>query len=684
VYAKSLIDRNTGALERALGLDLRPYSMAEVEEMAYRMKDIEWVPGQVQDTLSDLPDDIQEYVMNELAMSKLSFRYWCERYCKVLDDKGRVVPLVPWPSQEYFLSVLGKAEEEAWDAWQMDESAREFMAKIPLILLKSRQIGGTVISEALLAHLTFFFKNARAVIASDHPDNSGKLWQVLLRMYDNLPGWMKPTRDAKVKATNLHLDGLDSDVQVGSGNQKTTLGQGMTVDAAHLTEVSTWAPDNAFAIDEDLKPAFNSSRKHHSLFVIESTGQGGKGNWFHDQFQAARTGNSQFKALFIGWFMCPDKWSINSFGTNLTPETISMGERLERELNIKITKDQLAWYQREKHDYAHRNLLELFYQEYPSTPEEAFQTGYRSVFSIELRSKVRNECRTPVGVYDINYPTKKLRPLAVSEWVADTDSRKWDNRVIIWENPRPGFIYVLGADVSYGLDGKDNGSAQVLRVGNRWAEDEQVAEWCGNVDPINMTVPIWILGHIYQDKVAGLPAKVAVECNPGSPGIVTQTELMRQNYPYFYVWTRPLRQDGAMSHEVGWWTTPGTRPLLIEKGVHCIENSSLRVNSPFFVDEMASFVHTYSPTGMKKVEHAPGAHDDRIMALFIALYVAHESDSISIAEERTRLKDLKNAPKGKIKEMWEVAASWKVGENYSTEMEKLEQQMGIDGRSVFY
>jgi hypothetical protein len=42
-------------------------------------------------------------------------------------------------------------------------------------------------------------------------------------------------------------------------------------------------------------------------------------------------------------------------------------------------------------------------------------------------------------------------------------------------------------------------------------------------------------------------------------------------------------------------------------------------------------------------EHAPGYHDDRIMALFIALYVAHENDIRILAEDRRRHQErLKN------------------------------------------
>lgn len=647
MYHPRIVAYSREALEESLGFPLREYSYGEVDSFQERLRGVDWVPGQTSEILHAQPEEVQKYVFNEIQMCKVDFKYWCERYAKVLDDKGKVVPLRWWPSQQYFMSKIQEFEMDAWNKWEAGEARRSFEAKLAVILLKSRQIGGTVISEALLDHLVFFYKNTRAVIASDHPDNTLKLWQVALRMYDNLPGWMRPTRDAKVKATNLHLDGLDSDITAGSGNQKTTLGQGMTVDAAHLTEVSSWDPENCLAIDADLKPAFLSSRKHHSLLVLESTGEGGRGNWFHDVFQAAQKGDSWFKPLFIGWFMCPDKWALPSHGVELTPETQDVGQRITRETGISISKDQLTWYQTTRRDYQSRELLELFYQEYPSTVEEAFQTGFRSVFSIELRSRLRDLVRQPAGIYKVDQLTGKFLSEDVDSWIKSEKANKWEDRLIIWEAPRKDSVYVIGVDASYGLSYGDRGVIEVLRVGNRKLPDEQVAEWAGTISPFDLATIAEMVGKLYKDKLYDLPGKLAIECNPGSPGLVTQTELMRRGYPHFYVWKRPLRRDGGWSNEFGWWTTPHTRPLMVEMGVEYINKQYLLVNSLYALQEMGTFVNTGVDRGRRFLEHAPGEHDDRLIAMFIALYVAHSDDVVNLADERLRLAEKKARPEAR-------------------------------------
>lgn len=631
--------------------------------MAWRMKEIEWTPGQSGDIVLALPEDIQEYILNEIQLSKIDFLYWLRRYAHIVDDKGRNVPIDPWPSQKAVLDVVAEVEKEAWDRFQRvgpDSPAyRELMAKIAIIILKSRQIGGTAIAEALLAHQVIFFHHTRAVIASDHIDNSLKLFRVFLNIIDSLHGWMRPVENARVKNNNIHFSELDSDVITGAGNQKSTLGQGMTVDCVHLTEVSTWGTENAWAIDADLKPAFSSSRKHHSLFLIESTGAGGKGNWFHDQFEGALSGQSMFKPIFIGWFMCPSKWTIDPEGVTIGEEVKGVLKNILAESGVDCTRGQAAWYQKMRNEYGASGKLDLFIQEFPSSAEEAFSFGAKSAWPIEIRSKVRAGCKLPQSVFKYNSSALRFEKTDPLEFMRDESKHKTDGALMIWEKALPGYTYVVGVDSSYGIEGGDSSAIEVLRVGNKWFPDEQVAEWHGTLSPADLSVPCWLIGHMYTDKAEGLPALMAIESNPGSPGIVAQTDLMRRGYQNFYVYRRPLKAaGGGWTSDVGWWTTSATRPSLTEDGVSDIAKGNLLINSPYFVREMDSFGPQYNKAGQRKLEHSPGMHDDRIMALFIARYVAHEADTRSIADERRKSHEQRNRPPEKVVQFAEMGISW--------------------------
>lgn len=650
MYSPKIVQANRAKLEASLGLTLKDYSLAQVQDYAYQLRDVDWSPG-VGKILPSLPEELQEYIVNDLHLSKIDFRYWANRYCYILADDKNLIPMAQfWPGQEKLLSLLAAEEEK--------QTALGKPVKIRNVLLKSRQIGGTVIAEALGAHMTFLQPKTQSIVGSDHPDNTLKLWQTLLRMYDNLPGWMKPIPDAKARATTLHFPELDSDIVYGSGNQRTTLGQGMTVDFAHLTEVSTWQYPGY--LDEDLLPAFDSTWKHHSLIILESTGHGARGNWFHDKFMAAWNKQNDFTQLFIGWFYRPT-WRADATGVEIDDETRKLARRVKEEHGVDLDKEQMAWWQGKRKAAVAEGKLEIFYQEFPSVVEEAFQTGFVSAFPIEVRASLRRGIQKPVDVYEFNKFSKKLKKISTDEFWQSDEKSKWDNKLVVWERKKPGNVYVVGVDASHGI-GADNAVVEVLRVGNKVQPDEQVAEYAGDIDPLLLADVAWIVGNVYCEVGTGYPAKLAIEVNPGSPGIVTQTELLRRGYPHFYRWKRPLRADGQVSREVGWWTTPATRPLLTERGTKAIIGAHLVINSPEFVKEMDTFVNTGldkdAGVNRKYLEAAPGCHDDRIMALFIALEVAHADDLINMSEERRKFWEQRTKPPEEVVQFNTILEPW--------------------------
>lgn len=663
MYSLKVVEQNRKKLEDALGLSLGENTYQEVQDFNFRLKDAFDEEGQL---LRALSAEEQEFVTRNRLLCKIDFRYFLTRFCLILTDQKKLEPIIPWPSQEKVLKILEDEEARQWEFGEV---------KIPLVLLKSRQVGGTVIGEALVAHMVFLNANTYGLIASDHPDTSLNLYGTLTRMYDNLPKWLRPMAGGRVKGTHLQFPKLDSSVLVGAGNQRTTLGQGMNIDVCHLTELSTW--EFPAYIDEDLMPAFNSSHKHHSIILMESTGAGAKGNWFYEHFMAAWEKKTSFKAVFAAWYLRPNN-RLRSEGFEFLPHTLDMAKRVKQETGEALDKEQLAYYQYTRRDFENKGELEKFYQEYPSTVEEAFQTGVKSVFSLELRSRMRDKVKPPVFVGEVNLMSKKLTKVDLGEWKLASGPDKWERKLVMWEMPRPGKLYVVAVDASHGLE-QDNAVVQVLRVGDRWEKDEQVAEWAGDLPPTELAVVAALIGRIYRDKSMDLDALMAVECNPGSPGGTTQAELERLGYNNFYVQQRPHTTTGQMATVYGWWTTTGTRPYLVNTLIEFLKREDVLINSPKLIEEMGSFVKSKSASGRWHFEAFEGYHDDRIIALGIALYIAHEFDILNIADERRREQEAKEKQRQnprKPKQLWELAGGLGVGEDMDSLYDRLME--GVD------
>jgi hypothetical protein len=98
-----------------------------------------------------------------------------------------------------------------------------------------------------------------------------------------------------------------------------------------------------------------------------------------------------------------------------------------------------------------------------------------------------------------------------------------------------------------------------------------------------------------------------------------------------------------------------------------VVRGDIQINSIKLVEEMNSFVDNPRKDGALRhhLAAAPGYHDDRIMAISIALYIAHELDIMSIADERRRRVDALDASKKhpvKPKQIWQIMASGRIGQ----------------------
>ena len=219
-------------------------------EAASRTAHLATLRGEGGALLRPLKPEEERWILNELVLCKSSFTYWATRYTLIKTKETSSTTLFPlFESQEIILERIGKIEEQC--------NSRERLDGILVAILKARQLGASTLSEAMLAHRAFLYGNTTALIAADVPAQSAYLYNMLERIYDNLPWWMQPEQKYREKEAQLYFDQTDSLILVESGKSVrggSTLGQergqmarGKTIPLAHLSEISTW--ENAGQID---------------------------------------------------------------------------------------------------------------------------------------------------------------------------------------------------------------------------------------------------------------------------------------------------------------------------------------------------------------------------------------------------------------------------------------------------
>ena len=220
---------------------------------------------------------------------------------------------------------------------------------------------------------------------------------------------------------------------------------------------------------------------------------------------------------------------------------------------------------------------------------------------------------------------------------SEYDLEYWNGRLLIYEEPDPKAIYALGVDPAGGK-GADRSCVQVIRCGDLQRPDAQVAEFASDFHGPHDLAPVAAaIGRIYGDGAGG-EALLSVECN-GAYGDAALFDIRsRCSYGNLFVWKIYDKTTKMQTNRLGWWTTPSTRPKLIARGHHAITSGDLIINSEFLLDEMEDFE---GDLYMAKAKAASGRHDDRVMALLIAYWAAHDMEWMAgqdIAVDRRRLK----------------------------------------------
>jgi len=227
-----------------------------------------------------------------------------------------------------------------------------------------------------------------------------------------------------------------------------------------------------------------------------------------------------------------------------------------------------------------------------------------------------------------------FKPLGVDVGAYDYDW--WNGRLLVYELPQTGESYVLGVDVAEGV-GQDRTVVEVVRRGNETRPDEQVAEFATDtLNPIEMVPIVATIGKFYCDDARD-EALAVIECNTIG-GQELQLALRTQHdYSNLFVWKVYDKRDNVFTNKLGWWTNRTTRPKLIVRGLHALENSDLIINSPFLIDEMEDFERDHF---LAQAKAKFGRHDDRVIAILMAHVGAHDDEWLAgedMAEQRRLL-----------------------------------------------
>lgn len=576
-----------------------------------------------------------ESAMNELWMEfcierkDYDFEFWAY-VCAVIEARvkegsGGDVPFKLNRPQRKYLKKL--------------EKLRLSGAPIDIILLKARQWGGSTLTQIYMVWIQLVHRvNWHSVICGAVENQSRIVTGMLQKVIDNYPGWAS---DTKVE-TNPFQGSSKTRVisttrcrySVGSAEKPENL-RSDHISMAHLTEVGVWRKTKGKSPEDLVQSIFGSiSSGPYTMKVLESTAKG-VGNYFHRTWIDAVAGKNNFHPVFIAWF------DIDEYSTPIPKEEIedfikSLSSYEEWLFSLGATLEAINWYRAKSKEMSDPWRMK---SEYPSTPEEAFQSTGNRVFLERYVESARSTCIDPCYFGDII--SRGLKGKDALEGVRFVErapkNKNEDNIVRIWQKPEEEVEYRNQYVVSVDPGGSgENSDPSCIRVFNRLpmlevgGVPEVVAEWHGHLEHDLM---IWLAVRmaIYYGN-----AHLVVEANTleteGTEGDNFEyiLEEIKDWYDNLYSRTSAQQIREGKPVKYGFHTNTSTKPVIIKHLIACLRDDLYIERSLPVTFEMDTF--EYKPDG-KKTGAVDGCHDDYVMSTAIGVYVCYKTDLPSLIKK---------------------------------------------------
>lgn len=279
------------------------------------------------------------------------------------------------------------------------EAQKQKIGRVRAIVLKGRQQGCSTYIEGRLYWLTTHNKGRRAFILAHEQEASNNLFDMASRYHENCPKLVQPSTGA-ANAKELLFDRLDSGYKVATAGTK-AVGRSQTLQYFHGSEVAYWphAESHASGVMQAVPDLPGTE------VWLESTANG-RGNYFYTQWKKAEKGESDFIPIFVPWF-----WQ-SEYRKEPRDNFIKTEKELKLQEMFGLDDQQIAW-RRAKiaelemdSDFGVTAVSgeDRFAQEYPNTPEEAFDAPIPGAYYAETIQVLNGSGMITDVPYDPNYP----------------------------------------------------------------------------------------------------------------------------------------------------------------------------------------------------------------------------------------------------------------------------------------
>lgn len=530
---------------------------------------------------------------------------------------------------------------------------------IRLILLKARQWGGSTATQIYMAWLQLVhLKGLNSLIVGHVKSVAYEVKDMFDKLISEYPAELlhKIGEDYPENESKMTGVGQSGDIhRIPQRNCKIKVGSYENPDSArggdynlvHCTEVGLWSPTLLKTPEAVVRSATSGiALRPYTMIVYESTANG-TGNFFEHEYSNAKKGNSQYKSLFIPWYII--EWD----SLPLTPdEERNLAKDLWENRNNEYTPDNrkepgrylwylwergatlqgIAWYISERTKYTDHGDMA---SECPTDDNEAFTYSGFKVFDKFHVDELRDTCKPPRYVGDVYADGDEGN-------AALTNVRFIEDKtgvLCVWSKPdispttRILNRYLVVVDIG-GTSSKADWSV-ILVIDRLYLLDgdrpEVVAQWYGHID---MDLLAWKSAQIarwYDDALLVIESntletkdKERIVDGEQSQFILSQ---IKDVYPNLYA--RKQKEEDIVQgrpRKYGFHTNVSTKPMIISHLKKMVREKAYVERDERCLDEMLN----YEQKSNGSFGAIAGKHDDLLMTRAIGLWIAYKLDEMPL------------------------------------------------------
>lgn len=561
------------------------------------------------------------------------FEYWCALCAKIKPKKGG----------DFIPFYLNYPQRLLWH-----EQYEMLINLLPIffMLLKSRQFGGSTEIDVLSAYIQTRLKtNWNSLIAAHINQGATNIRSMTTNLFKYYPQHID-------NVTLKPFEGTHNIKIIPERSNKITIGSMETPDSirtddlkiAHVSEFGLMKKTQGKSPEDLIQSIIGTlpMDEPYTMFAIESTAKG-VGNAFHRMWQQSVREENGLKAIFIPWLK-DGKNRIQFKEKENKEEFVKLFSDYEKYLWEKgATLEGIKFY---------RKQLGLFsgdmwrmQSEFPTTPEEAFQSTGNRYYPPQYVLALRQDNKEPIWKGEImGDSTKGKLALENLRFVENTRGNLW-----VWEFPDEfneyDFRYVVCMDIG-GTNAKADYS--IIRVIDRLPmihgkDLKAIMTWKGHLD---QDLLAWKGIQVSKmcDNALFAPEDNSFDRDKEEDGEHFQTILyqIKDDYRNIYIRNDEEKVGNDWIPKYGFNTNRKTKGLAVNSLKFAARdrmNRDIEKPDKYYGyiepdERVCTEMDCYEIKADGKLGATDGEHDDLLMATAIGLYVALDINKLPLPRLR--------------------------------------------------